>query len=179
MRSQIVAAIASSNTASTNCDPAPKTGRGTKMPRLLMKTSPSSERLWRGPGKVAEHREVPEQDLEQERQVADQFHIAAGEPRQQPIGREPRDPDKKPQHRGKHDADDGDQQRVEQTDEEDPPVGVLLTVWNERLADAEPGGVVEKAKAAGDLLGVEIGLGIEREFVAEPQHRRQQHELIE
>ena len=126
-----------------------------------------------------EHREVPEQDLEQERQVADQFHIAAGEPRQQPIGREPRDPDKKPQHRGKHDADGGDQQRVEQTDEEDPPVGILLTVWNERLADTEPGGVVEKAKAAGDLLGVEIGLGIEREFVPEPQHRRQQHELVE
>ena len=64
----------------------------------------------------------------------------------------------------------GDQQRVEQADKEHPPVGVRLAVGDQRLADAEARGLVEEAEAAGDLLGVEIGLGVERELVAEPQH---------
>ena len=73
----------------------------------------------------------------------------------------------------------GDQQRVEQADEEDAAVGVGLAIGDQRLVDAEARGIVEKAKPAGDLLRFEIGLGVDRELVAEPDDRDQHDELIE
>ncbi len=127
----------------------------------------------------AEHGEIPEQDLEQERQVANELDITAGEPRQEPIGRQSRNADEEADHGRQHDADPGHQQRVEQAHEEHAAVGVRFVIGNERLVDAEAGDLVEEAEAARDVLRVEIGLGVERELVAEPQHRREQYELID
>ena len=90
--------------------------------------------LWRGPGKRAEHGEVPEQDLKQERQVADQFDIAAGQPRHQPVGREPCDADDEAEDGREHDPDARDQQRVEKADQEDAAVAVRLVIGDQRLS---------------------------------------------
>ena len=65
-----------------------------------------------------ENRVVPEQNLQQERHVADQFDIAAGELGDEPIVRQPRDADGKAEHGRKHDAYAGDQKRVEEADPE-------------------------------------------------------------
>ena len=135
--------------------------------------------LWRGPGQRQEHGEIPEQDLEQERQVADEFDVAAGEPREQPVGAQPRKPDDEAEDGREHDAEHRHQQRVEQADEEDAAVGVLLAVGDQRLADAEAGRIVEKAKSEPDVLGFEVGAGVDREFDAEPDDRRQHRELVE
>jgi hypothetical protein len=121
------------------------------------------------PRQRAQHREIPEQDLEQERQVADQLHIGAGEPRNEPVGRESRDPDDEAEDGREHDPEPGDEQRIEQPHEEDAAIGVRFVVGNERLIDAEARRLVEKAEAAGDPLRGEIGLGVEDEFVAQPQ----------
>jgi hypothetical protein len=45
------------------------------------------------------HYHVPEQQLQQQRQVAQQLDIDRGEPRQQPVGGQPRDADQRPHHR--------------------------------------------------------------------------------
>ena len=100
----------------------------------------------------AEHREIPEQDLEQQRQVADQFDIAAGNPRQQPVRRQPAQRHDKPDHGRKEDADDRDQQRVEQADQKYPGVGVGSGIRNQVLADVKTRGVVEKSEAGRDPL---------------------------
>jgi hypothetical protein len=47
------------------------------------------------------------------------------------------------------------------------------------LVDGKSRRVVEEAETARDLQCVEVGLGIEGEFVAEPHHRRQYDELVE
>ncbi len=149
------------------------------IPRLLRKISPKKRDALARPRQGSEHREVPEQDLEQERQVADQLDIAAGEPGNQPIGRQPRNADDEAEHGRQHDPDPGDQQRVEQADQEDAAIGVGFAIGNERLIDVESGRGVEKAEAAGDPFCVEIGLGVEREFVAEPEHHCEQEQLVE
>src|SRR6516162_1558299 len=126
----------------------------------------------------AQHGEIPKQELAQERQVADQLDIPPRQPRNEPIARQPREADEEAEDGREHDTDRSDQQRVEKADEEHAGVGVRFVVRNERLVDAEARRVVEEAEAAGDFLRVEIGLGVEREFEAQPQHRRQQDELI-
>src|SRR2546423_5384798 len=87
-----------------------------------------------------EHGQIPEQNLEQQRQVADQFDIAAGNARQQPVRRQSAERDQKSEQRGKEDADDRHQQRVEQTDQEYAGIGVGPGIGNQALADVKAGG---------------------------------------
>ena len=75
-----------------------------------------------------EHGQIPEQDLEQQRQVADQFDVAAGQPRHQPVRRQPSEADNEAEDRRKEDADHRDQQRVQQTDDEDARVAVRFLI---------------------------------------------------
>src|ERR1700733_4784194 len=76
---------------------------------------------WR---KRPEHGEIPEQDLEQERDVAQQFDIATGNSRQQPVRLQPAQRYQESDHRRKEDADNRDQQRVEQTNNEYARIGI-------------------------------------------------------
>ncbi len=124
------------------------------------------------PRQGAEHGQIPEQDLEQERQVADELDITPGQSCQQPIGGQPGDADEEAEHCCEQDADCGYQQGIEQSDQEDAAIAVGFLIGDERLVDAEAGGRVEEAEPAGDALGVEIGLGVERKLPGEPQHRR-------
>src|SRR6185312_272117 len=75
-------------------------------------------------GQSGEHREIPEQDLEQDRQVADQFDIAARNPRQQPVRRQPAEGYDETDQGGEEDADERDQQRIEQADQKYAGVAV-------------------------------------------------------
>jgi hypothetical protein len=127
----------------------------------------------------AEHGQIPEQDLEQERQVADNFHIAAGKARKQPVGAQPRKADDKAEDRREHDAENRHQQRIEQADDKDAGIGVLFAERDQRLADAEPRRIVQEAQAEPDVLRVEIGLGVEREFHAKPNDHGGRRELVE
>ena len=104
-----------------------------------------------------QHGVVPEQNLQKQRHVADQLDIAAGEPRHQPVARQPRDADDEPEHGRQHDADPGDEERVEQAD----PEGAAECrraggIADQRLADVEAGGIVPEAEAGGDMRARQI-----------------------
>ena len=64
------------------------------------------------------HQHVPEQQLQQQRNVAQHFDIDRRQPRQQPVRRQPRNADQRAEHGRKHDADHRDPQRVDDADEE-------------------------------------------------------------
>jgi hypothetical protein len=63
------------------------------------------------------HQHVPEQQLQQQGNVAQQFDIDGGEPRQQPVRRQPRDADQRADHGRQHDADHGDAERIDDADD--------------------------------------------------------------
>jgi len=127
--------------------------------------------LWRGDGR--------EQNLKQERQVAYDLDVSTREPRQQPVGRKPRDTHEEADEGCKRNSDSGDEERIEQSDQKHAAIAVGLIVRNKRLVDAEPGGIDQETKAAADALSAQIGLGVERELIAKVEERREQRELIE
>jgi hypothetical protein len=90
---------------------------------------------------------VPEQDLEQRRQIADQFYIAAGNPRQQPVRRQPAERDGKANDGGEEDADNGHDQRIQQADEEYANVAVRPRIGNQALVDVKACIVLQEAEA--------------------------------
>src|SRR5579872_5185471 len=100
----------------------------------------------------AEDREIPEQDLEQDWKVAQQFDIAAGDSRQQPVRREPAQRDSKSDQGGEENADDRDQQRIQQADEEYARICVGLGIRNQALIDVKACVVVEKSEPGCDVL---------------------------
>ena len=131
------------------------------------------------PRQRGEHREIPEQHLEQDRQVADKLDIAAGDARDQPVRRQPPERHDEADQGGKEDADDRDQNRVDQPDQEDPRVGVGTRIRNQALADVKACGVVEEPKAGSDPLVFEIGPGIDENLVADPDQDQREQDLQE
>ncbi len=129
-------------------------------------------------GQRAEDGEIPEQNLEEDRKVADQLDIAGRQLGQQPVRREPRDADQEAEDRREHDANARDQQRVQEPDDEDAGIGVGFIVGDQRLVDAEAGGRIQESETAADVLGREIGARVERELIAEPCRRAQQDDLV-
>ncbi len=126
-------------------------------------------------GQGCEHRQIPEQDLEQGRQIAHQFDIAAGDARKQPVRRQPAERDDKSDQGGEENADHRDQQRVEQTDQKNPRVGIRSGIRDQVLADVKSGRIGQEAEARGDPLRLQIGAGIGDDFVGDPgQHRHEQ-----
>ena len=66
--------------------------------------------------------------------------------------RQPRDADGKAEHRRQHDADGGDEERIEEADPEGPAEGRRARrIGDQRLADIEAGGVVPEAEAGSDV----------------------------
>ena len=152
--------------------PTPTTGAGTMSPRLFRKIASRIERLWRGPGSVPRTARYQNRIWKQERQVADELHVSARQARKQPVGGQSCNADHKAEHGRKHDAETGHEKRVEQPHEKHAAVCIGFAIGNERLIDAESGSIVEKAEAAGDSLGCQIGSGVERKLVTEPQQQR-------
>ena len=126
-----------------------------------------------------EHGVVPEQQLQQQRQVADHFDVDRGEPRHQPVGGQPRDADDEAEHCGKHDAQRRNHQRVEQPNPEGAAVGGRGAVVDQVLADIEAGGVVPEAETRGDLGARQVFDRVARRCPNQECDRSQQHGLID
>ena len=129
-------------------------------------------------GQRLEHGVVPEQQLQQQRHVADDLDIEAGHPRHQPVLRQPRDADQKAEDGREHDAERRDQQRVEQADPERAAIGRGRRIVDQRLADVEAGGVVPEAEAGGDLGARQIVGGVVDRAPGQEHDHRAQHHLI-
>ena len=99
-----------------------------------------------------EHRIVPEQQLQQQRQIADAFDIAGRNFRDQPVARQARYADDKADDGRENDADPGYKQRVKQPNPEGAPVGgAARGIFDQRLADIEAGGVLPEPEAGCDV----------------------------
>ena len=80
-----------------------------------------------------------------------QIHAAFGDFRNQPVLRKPRDADEKTERGREHDAEAGDEQRVEQADDKGAAIGRGLAVGDQRLRNAETGGPVQEAETGRDM----------------------------
>lgn len=126
-----------------------------------------------------QHREVPEEDLQQQRDVAKRLYVDGRYLGHQPVARQARDPECEPEQGGKQDAEHGDQQGVEQTHHEGATEGIGLVVGDEALQDAETGRIAQKIKACGDATGGQIGQGIVDDVEQKPDNRRDGQALEE
>ena len=126
-----------------------------------------------------EHGVVPEQQLQQQRQIADGLDVARRRFGHQPVLRQPRNADDEAEDGGEHDAEPGHQQRVEQADVERAAVSRGRRVeCDQRLADVEAGGMLPKAEAGSDMRPLEIDDGIAGGGEDEKADDRAQRDLI-
>ena len=68
-------------------------------------------------------------------------------------------------------------QRVEQTHEEHAGVGVGSGIGDQVLADVKTCRVLQKPEPGGDPLRLQVGAGVGDDLVADPDQRRDEHDL--
>ncbi|MCY1425033.1 hypothetical protein D9M71_408120 [compost metagenome] len=112
------------------------------------------------PRQRTEHGEVPEEDLQQRRNVAEHLDVDGRQQADQPVLRQTRHTQDEAEDGGEENADHRHQQGVEQADDEYPRVGIGLGVVDQVLGDAEAGAVVEETEARLDAAMGEVGLGV-------------------
>ena len=121
---------------------------------------------------------VPEQELQQQRQVADHLHIDHRNLADDPVLGQARDADDEAEDGGEDDADGGDDQRVEKADHEGFAVGRGGGAeWDEGLADVEAGRVVEEAETGGDAGPLQVVDGVGRRLVEQEANHRDKDDL--
>ncbi len=121
-----------------------------------------------GIGQGRKHGEIPEQDLEQQRQVAYQLDVASRDARQQPVRRQPAQRNHKSDHGRKENADDRDQERVEQTHKEHASIRVRSGIRDQVLADVETRRVLQEPQTGRDPLRLQIGTCIGHDLITDP-----------
>ncbi|MNV75460.1 hypothetical protein D3C71_1687480 [compost metagenome] len=94
---------------------------------------------------------VPEEQLQQERHVAHHFDVNRGDLGDEPVLGQTANADQRTEDGGKHDADDGDAQGVEQADQNGPAVVIRGGVVDGRFADRKSGFSAQKPEARGDI----------------------------
>jgi len=75
----------------------------------------------------------PDDELQQQRDVAHGLDIECGQLVDQPVGRQPRDAHDRAEDGRQHDADAGDAERVEQADQQRPAISVGGRVFDEGI----------------------------------------------
>ena len=113
IRKMIAPKIPTSNAISAPPNPSLKIGVGTKQTTIVEKDAPTDRNTVANVRQRFKHRVVPEQQLQQQRQIANDFYVTARNFCQQPVARKPRYADDEAENSRKHDADPGHQQRIE------------------------------------------------------------------
>ena len=127
-----------------------------------------------------EHGIVPEQQLQQQRDVPDGLDVTGRGLRHQPVRRQSGDADNETENGSKDDAETRDQQRIKQPDPEGAAVSRgLRAVGDQRLADIEAGGVEPEAEAGRDLGALQIGDGVAGGGVDKESDNRDKRDLID
>jgi hypothetical protein len=112
----------------------------------------------RRPGQVFGEQQVPHQQLQQHRDVAEGLHIAVAQRAHQGVAREAAHAQQGAQDGSQHDADHRHAQRVDQPDQEGLPVGVYGVVVEPAFADVEAGRLHQEVEAALDAAGLHVGM---------------------
>lgn len=135
------------------------------------------ERLpWSGKD-VIEHG-IPEEELEQDRDVLHDLDVDTGELRDEPVRRKPGDPEEGPQDHRQDDPDKGNLQGVQHPDRERLQVGVGRRVFDQRFADLEGGLLMQESEPRGDRLLVEVRHGVREEVVPQESDHGERHDLV-
>ncbi len=129
------------------------------------------------PRQGPQHREVPEKDLQQQRDIAENLDIGGRQAGDQPIARQPRHADYEAEQGRQRDAQGRYQQGIEQPDHKGAPVAGSLAVGHQALDNAEPGPVIEKAEAGGNPPALQVVQGIAEQVPAQGQHPAHQRQL--
>ncbi len=134
---------------------------------------PAVLRHWQCP----QHANVPDQQLQQQRDVADGLDVGECEPRHQPVRRQTREPDDKAEHRRDDDAERGHDQRVDQADPERARVCAFARVVDQRLRDVEAGRAAEESETGRDVLLAQVLRRVGHDLIAENEKRDEQQAL--
>ena len=94
-----------------------------------------------------EKAKVPEEELDEQRDVADDLDVDTGDLADQPIGGEASHGGGGPQDGGKNDAHQRDLEGVQQANDKGAGEGTGGVVGDDRFADGKAGGLVQKAIA--------------------------------
>ena len=99
--------------------------------------------------------EVPEEELDQEGDVAKDFDVDAGDLPEEPVGGKPRDAQKEAQHGGQHDAKQRHLDSVQYPHQEGVPEEIRLLVVDDGLRYGEPRLLLQEVKSQGQppLIG--------------------------
>ena len=118
-----------------------------------------------------EHAEIPEQHEEQQRDVAHELDVEAGQAREQPVARQPQQPHGEADHRRHRDRGDRDQQRVDDAGPQQGQdrVGRLVAGEVERHLDA--GIAPQEAEARRDARLHHVVRGVLHEEPDDRDHR--------
>ena len=96
------------------------------------------------PRQRTQHREIPVEQLQQQRNVAHDLDVSGRHARDELIAREPREPDDKAEQRGEEDRDRGQHGGVEQRDHEHVEVAGGFAEIDELLGNLKPGRACEE-----------------------------------
>ena len=134
--------------ASTIAEPSSKMGRGQEHATVIQKGRVADRHTVAHPGQ-RQHDQPPENDLEQDRDVAGELDPDGNDTADQIVVREPEHARREADARRGENAHGGDEDGVERADHEGLPVGRGRRVVDEPLVDVEVGGVEEEAVAGG------------------------------
>lgn len=113
---------------------------GQEQPPIVHECDVQVEKVYAPPDlrQAIEADPMPEHQVHQDRRIADEFDVDKGEPRDQPVGRQPCNADDQSHDRAGDDDKEGDEKGVEDADQVDPAIAVRAkTVVQQREVDAE------------------------------------------
>ena len=162
----------------TRC-PCSQSGIGNDIPLLLRKTPGRGLQGLGDGGQPFVEDEIPHQQLQQDRDIAEQLHVAGAEAPHEEVAGQPADADQRAQDRREHDADDGRTQRIREPDQERLPVGIGRVECEDALADVEAGRLREEAEAALDSAHAHVLERVVREERDDGGDRHHRHRLVD
>ena len=123
--------------------------------------------------------DVPDQQLQVDRHVAEELDIAVADLAQQQVGRKTPHADQRAEDRGQHDADQGNLERVEHADGEGRPVRAHHVVRDHGFADVETEGLAHEVVTALDAALAHVAQRVAHEQPDEGGHRGDGHHLVD
>ncbi len=127
--------------------------------------------------KRLQHGVVPEQQLQQQRQIADHLDIAGGKLRHEHVFRQLQDADREAENGRANDPENRDQQRVQQANPEGAAIGRLRRIRDQMLADVEARGRIPEVESGRDACPRKILRGIGGGAIGEPDDNRAEQQL--
>ena len=140
--------------------PASGTGAGQEQPAIVEKDQPPRLSDWRGPGSDLQDGVIPEQQLQQQRRVAQNRGVKQRGARQEPVRRQAGDADGEAKQRRQRNADRRDKQRVQQADPEGLSVGRQGRIGDEVQVDVEARDLIPEAEAHRNAAGRHVDIGV-------------------